>query len=539
MRICLIGMLSFCVAAQAAAQGISSDGPASTVCFERADFVIQTPSVPDNPYLQEEASLDMLLESPSGRQLSLPCFWVDGTRWAARFTPQEKGIYRYHFVYRQAGQEPLESVSQVLKVKKGRAHGILHTDGFWLLRYDDGTPFRGVGENICWESRESDDSKYFKELHEQHDRFNYEVMLPDFAAAGGNFCRMWMCSWNFPIDRHDHFNNTRYTASDAYYNPSAVQHLDDVLALAEKLNLKIMLCLGSGDVRADERFFTSDEAKARYRNRLRYIVARWGYSPSVGMWEFFNEVDNIMFNRRKTPIPAQDVVAWHTEMADYLKALDPYDHIVTTSISHRDIPGLNDVPGMDLNQKHIYKATSSIPSTLVSYGKAHGKPYVIGEFGYEWDWSKNFDDFAEDMDRDFKRGLWYGLFSPTPVTPMSWWWEYFQDRNLVPYFRNVREVNDRMLSAGRGSFQPVEVKASGADAYAVRCGTRVYVYAYNTGSKPLESLQLSLDGRRWKVSAFDFENNTFGKAVKREAKDGILEIPLSLPPCGEVLFELK
>lgn len=37
-------------------------------------------------------------------------------------------------------------------------------------------------------------------------------------------------------------------------------------------------------------FFIDERAIADYKNRLRYIVARYGYSTSVFAWEFFNEV---------------------------------------------------------------------------------------------------------------------------------------------------------------------------------------------------------------------------------------------------------
>ena len=80
------------------------------------------------------------------------------------------------------------------------------------------------------------------------------------------------------------------------------------------------------------------------------------------------------------------------------------------------------------------------------------------------------------MDRDFKRGLWLGLFSPTPVTPMSWWWEYFDNRGLVPYFQKVREVSDLMLEAGGGSFEAVPATLPGG-VLAVRCGDTVFTYA--------------------------------------------------------------
>ena len=515
----LIGLLMLCACASGHPQGGTISGPSQVPLYGKAVFRLAVETAPAQPYCQEEACVDLELQAPSGRTLVLPAFW-DGAAWEARFTPQEEGRYTCRFV----SPEGRLSAGRQFEVTPSEAHGILHTDGLWVLRYDDGTPFRGVGENLCWESRAHDDSKFFRALHERHDRFSYSVMLPQFAAAGGNFTRMWMCSWNFPIDRKADFNNPRYTPSEDFYNPSAVAHLDQVVDLADSLGLKIMLCMGQGDVEADRAFFTDPQAKARYRDRLRYIVARWGYSPAIGMWEFFNEIDNIQFNNKPEPIPAAEIVAWHAEMAAYLKSIDPFGHIVTTSISHRDLEGLNDVPDIDVNQKHIYKATSAIPSTLVSYTERHGKPYVIGEFGYEWDWSKNFDDFAEDMDRDFKRGLWYGLFSPTPVTPMSWWWEYFENRGLVPYFRNVRFVSEEMLQHGKGSFEPVPVQCP-ADAYAVKCGDRIYLYIFNNTRKPIRRLPL----RGGSVRELDFA----------EACWRPLPAALSIAPGQEALFELQ
>ena len=535
--------VTFC-ALTAVAQVVSVQGPAARVPqYGRADFTVTLKGEWNNPWLQEEAALDLLLTAPSGKQLVLPCFYVDGksgaeSRWAARFTPQEKGTYTYLFRYSEDGRPVSESAKGSFETGKPAGHGILHTRDNWTLRYDDGTPFRGVAENICWESRANDDSKFFSSLHEMHDRYNYDVMLPQFAAAGGNFTRMWMCSWNFPIDRQDRFNNPRYEASDEYMNPSAVARLDHTVELAERLDIRIMLCMGGGNVRTDRDFFNSAEAKARYRNYLRYIVARWGYSPAIGMWEFFNEIDNIQFRDQRNPIPASEIVAWHTEMSAYLKSIDPFGHIVTTSISHRDLEGLNSVKDMDINQKHIYRATSSIPGTIARYEKQSGKPYVIGEFSYEWDWSRNFDDFAGDMDLDFKRGLWYGIFSPTPVTPMSWWWEYFENRGMVPYFRHVRTVSDRMLARGKGSFEPVPVEAAGADAFAVRCGDRVYVYVYNQTDKPVPAVMVDLDGRH-KAVPFDFGKSAFRGGKRLKAVGGKLAVPVDLAPRHEALFEIK
>ncbi|MFD2594491.1 cellulase family glycosylhydrolase [Sphingobacterium griseoflavum] len=464
------------------------------VRYKRLDFLVSLKSVWQNPYLQEDIKLDMEVTTPSGARILQPCFFETGksgeiSAWAARFLPQDFGVYHFHFVLQRRQKVISRSKTLKVDVKNAMDKGFLTVKNNWALVFDNGEPFRGVAENICWESRTRDDSKYFAPLHQRADRYNYDYMLPKFARYGGNFFRTWICAWNLPLDFQDGFNNHRYRADSAYFNPSAIERMDHLLALADSLDLYMMLTLGTGNFRKDgfggvatsDEFFANPIAKRVYKNRLRYIVARWAYSPHIAMWELLNEVDNIQHNGRDRPIDSQDIVDWHSEMADYLKEIDPYRHLVTSSISHRDIQGLNDVEGIDINQKHIYGNTAAIPSEVLRYANDHGKPYVIGEFGYEWDWHKNFDDFSREMEVDFKRGLWYGLFSPTPVLPMSWWWEYFENRSLMPYYLGVREINDRMLKAGKGEFKRLEIMSNELDAYAVQCGMEVFVYIHNAG----------------------------------------------------------
>ena len=486
--------------------------------YKRVDVDIEVIAKWINPYLQEDVALDMLIKTPSGKELLLPCFYESGQSnkssiWKARFAPQEVGNYEYKFVLSKAGKTKSTSKPQTFNSKTSGESGFLHVKSDWVLQFDNGKPFRGVAENICWESRDNDDSKFFRELHEMADVYNYDCMLTDFAQNGGNFYRTWMCSWNLPIDYKGPFNNSRYTVSDEFYNPSAVERLDHLIELSESLDLYVMLTLGQGGymerdggvATSTEDFFKGRASRDRYKNRLRYIVARWGYSPSIAMWEFFNEVDNVQFRNRNNPIDPKLISDWHDEMATYIKQIDPYNHIVTTSISHRDIEGLNSIKEIDINQKHIYNNTNVIPSEIWKYTKEFQKPYIIGEFGYEWDWSKNFDDFSDGMDLDFKRGLWYGMFSPTPVLPMSWWWEYFDTRLMTPYFRGVREINDKMLASGNGSFESLKIEAGNSHAFSVKCGDDIYVYVYNTENSVLISdVVISSEGNA-KYNAQSFE----------------------------------
>lgn len=516
--------------------------------FGKAVWEIQLISEWNNPYLMEEIAVDMQLMSPSGKTVSVPCFYTSGqsgklSNWEARFTAQEKGKYSVTFKLGKNGktiqQFPADSFESVSSTKKG----ILHANDTYTFKFDNGELFRGIGENLCWEARSNDDSKYFKTLHE-NERFNYDFLLNKLVSNGGNYTRIWMCPWNFPLEwRTVSPNTSRYENTTEYYNPSAIRKLDRLFELSDSLGVYIMLTLSGGhsfetgnySVKMggfavnDSDFFVNTKSKEQYKNKLRYLIARWGYSSSIGAWEFFNEVDYLSFGKNPDDKSRQKAVAaWHDEMSTFLKENDPYGHLVTTSISHRDVEGLNSIKNIDFNQKHIYKNTTGIPSTIVNYTRSYGKPYVIGEFGYEWDWSKDFDQFAENMDSDFKRGLWLGLFSPTPILPMSWWWEYFENRGMMSYFKRVREISDLMMKSGQGSFEPVEVSVNQSEitVYGLKCGNTTFVYLYNpTKEEKLNSIEVASSAFPDAVQFYDCESGIFSTSIQFKINGGKLVIP--------------
>jgi len=524
--------------------------------YEKTEWDITLTASWDNPYLQEDIALDMLITSPKGKKLVLPCYYESGqsgqlSLWKARFAPQELGKYTYSFTLTKAGAKTDGLKPGVFTSYASKKNGFLHAKNNWTFAFDNGKPFRGIGENIGWESRKNDDSKFFKALHEK-DKYNYEYMLPSLAHHGGNFYRTWISAFNLPLDWHRNFNSNRYEPSDAYYNPSAIKKIDRMFTLADSLGLYVMLTLGQGNYSTRDGgfspnaadFFVNPKSKERYKNRLRYFVARWGYSTSVGAWEFFNEVDNVQFGNKNKPIDADSIVTWHDEMSAYIKQIDPYKHLVTTSISHRDLKGLNSLANIDFNQKHIYKATASIPATVNKYEQDFGKPYVIGEYGYEWDWSKNFDEFSGGMDSDFKRGMWYGLFSPTPILPMSWWWEYFDNRGTDAYFARIKTISDQMLAEGNGSFEQLKATASVPElkVYAVKCGSKVFVYAYNPGDAVQKAeVSFKLNTKlKYQAVSFDCESGKYVPATVGKQTAGELMISgLSLVNNSDLVYVIS
>jgi len=501
----LIGATSYSISGQITQIDQLTENPLQ---YDKIEWEILLKASWNNPYNDSEIALNLHLTAPSGKELLLPCYYESGKSdepsvWKARFAARESGPYRYFFELIKNKRLIDQSDKSKLVVAASGKKGFLGPNNPWTFKYDNGELFRGIGENICWESRDEDDSKHFENLHENA-KYNYDFMLKKLAENGGNFFRTWMIYWNLPVDWKTVRNNRRYQSTTLSYNESGMQHMDRLVELCDSLGIHMMLALEShagfngsawemnnynivngGHARTQLEFFTLPAAKEQYKNKLRLMVARYGYSPSIAAWEFFNEIDNVMYSGKpEDRIPDSVITAWHDEMSTWLKEIDPYDHMVTTSVSHRDVKGMNDLKNIDINQRHYYKNTEAIPSATKVYLQRHGKPFIIGEFGYEWDWSKNFNDFADEMDNDFRRGLWYGLFSPTPVLPMSWWWEFFESRGMMEYFNNVRTFSDTMLRSCNDKFESFNVSGGNEQyhTYGVRCPGHHFVYVYNNSS---------------------------------------------------------
>lgn len=512
--------------------------------YEKAEWNIDISGAFKNPYDQKEVMLDMLLTSPSGKPLTLPCYFEKDNLWKARFTPQEAGKYSYVFKISNVNQSQ-ETVPASFTSKATNKTGFLHKNDLWTFRFDNGKLFREIGENVAWESRS-------REI----DKWTYDYLLPTLSKNGANFFRTWMCYWNMPLEFKKVANSKRYTNTNEYYHPQAIQKMDELVNKCDSLGLYFMLSIdwhgllmqgwgwrnsnynqvNGGPAKDPADFFTMQAAQDMYKNKLRYLVGRWGYSPNVAVWEFFNEVDNSAFTRNDSIIiPLATIAQWHLEMSRYLKDIDPYHHLVSTSISHRDIIGMNSIPYIDFNQKHIYKHTEKIPSIYPEYIQTYNKPYVIGEFGYRWE-----DDdpkYGDKWDFDYKRGLWYGMFSPTPILPMTWWWELFDTRNMTPYFNGVREINDKMLQAGKGSFEKVAVESGTIESYGLKCGDTFFVYLLNNNDTiDRSAINIKIPNGNYKVLAFTPATRTYRTITATVDKDGLKPLSIELVGKGELVL---
>jgi hypothetical protein len=102
----------------------------NSIQFEKTEFDIDVTSGFSNPFDSKEIALDMLLTSPSGKSLSLPCYFVSGnsteSQWKARFGAQENGTYQYRLTLTKNDVIVETSAEFSLTVSPSAGNGFLH-----------------------------------------------------------------------------------------------------------------------------------------------------------------------------------------------------------------------------------------------------------------------------------------------------------------------------------------------------------------------------------------------------------------------------
>ncbi len=417
--------------------------------YGQAEWRVTLDKTYANPFDPDEIAVDAALTGPKGQVMRLPGFWfqdfrrganADGSEtltpqgspeWRVRFCPPAPGRWRLAVTARDStgtGTTPaLTFMVQPSKVP-GFVRRAPGSDRY--LEYDSGASFFPIGENVCWAGRRG--------------LADYETWFPHLSAAGGNYARLWMA--NRPLE-HGKNGLGRYDLAAAWY-------FDRVLGLAARYGIRCMMALGTygefttggyfnegqwpvnpynkingGPAATPADFWTDAQARASYRRRLRYLVARYGPETSLAFWEFWNETD--------APAP------WVAEMAAYLKHNDPYRHLVTNSYSTVGTPAVWNLAQVDLTQTHRYGdegTMKDIAPVILDDARLHDrydKPHFMGEFGISWrgDDSK-FD--PQGIGTNLHNGLWASALTGDAGGASIWWWDnYVEPQDQYPRFTGL------------------------------------------------------------------------------------------------------
>ncbi len=291
-----MGVRSF--AALVAFAGAVSVASAQTVCpptpeFSPCDLIFDIPSAPTSKPLDLQAEF----RSPRASTFLARAFWDGGTKWVIRYVPAEAGTHKFRLTGTAAGFSGKQGEITVTPgpeshpgwLREANLHHFAWVDG---ITY---TPYLYMG-----------------------------AVVPGFAA-------MDLARWKALVDERaaEHFNHLAVTLVDA---------------------------TASADFRKPE-FFRAAEEKLTYANQHGIMIDLAFFGPEL-LTRLLPEASERRdwFTYALSRMAAFDVVwqgieAWENypdgralleEIAEYLKALDPYKHLSTTRTLNTSAPLLDD-----------------------------------------------------------------------------------------------------------------------------------------------------------------------------------------------------
>ncbi|MBU2444286.1 MAG: DUF5060 domain-containing protein [Bacteroidetes bacterium] len=434
---------------------VSSNGD-SVLLYSKFELTITLTASFSNPYNPNDLNLKVDFISPSGKIYTVNGFYyqdfirtgppetlaVNGSpHWKVRFTPNEIGNWTYTLSCTDVTGNTVTPQRNFLCLSSDRK-GFIRIGNNKYLKFENGEKFFGIGLNLGW--------------YEYPEKtFSYKQWLDSLEFNGANFIRVWMSENAFALEWKNTGLGNYSTRLDRAYQ------LDWLLDYAEQKNIFIQLCLvphgqfsslinpewidnpynsaNGGPCAKPWEFFTNSTARDLFKRKLRYIIARWGYSPNLLAWEFFNEVDHTdSFDVYRT-----SVTNWHLEMAQFIKSNDPTKRLVTTSYANEFLDSnIWSSPLFDFTQIHHYNTTTDMQSAQVDltalYLSDFGKPVSIGEYDFLelGPWAVTNDPKGIN----FHNSLWTSVMSGAFSTALTWSWEnYIDPKNLFHHFKPVAE----------------------------------------------------------------------------------------------------
>lgn len=387
--------------------------------------------------------------------------------WKIRFTPDEAGSWQYRIsASDNAGTTVYPAVKKtIFTCVSSNNEGFIVKANSKFLERTTGEFFFPVGQNVSW---------YGSPVFWGQQTFGtneYQYYIDSVAGSNANFIRVWLDMYEgMALIGYDFTTQQNYFN---LYNQKDAYQLDLIFNYAKAKGVNIMLCLFShaswgdagyccnswsnrnpfnsangGMISTPFQFFSNQTAINTTKNLVKYIISRWGFATNLVAWELWNEVGQIEgFNPNLTPPStySSDLLNWHVTMYNYIKSIDPFQHLVTTSYAG-GITSSNQAifSAMDFTQSHDYKdpiANTNDDFQNHFYAVAQGsmntisKPYMCGEWGFAdpSSWSQ-YDPKGFEL----HNSLWSSAFSTSLGAVSNWYWDsYIKPRDLFSLYKPV------------------------------------------------------------------------------------------------------
>ncbi len=301
-----------------------------------------------NPFDPDEIDIWAYFRSPSGNTEKRPAFWYQHynsegmpdmkPEWRIRYSPKEAGRYYVHM----AGDDrrakiktryPSGGATHQFSVSPAASPGFVKKCGkdSRYFCFENGATFFGVGSGPILNGDVIRNHSKFR-MNWIQTEFAPAFMIEDHTVGRYNLFRA------FQGDEFLHeaekngvyfqivFSHWSSRKADMHTLPDEFQQYEGNLFPPwpeNPYNSK-----NGGPLSHPSELFSNGEARRHYKNLIRYYVARWGYTTNVLSWAFWGEFD-MTRPAAGEPYLYETVERWHSEMAGYVKRLDPH-HLVTT-----------------------------------------------------------------------------------------------------------------------------------------------------------------------------------------------------------------
>lgn len=319
-------------------------------------------------------------------------------RFRVRYAPPVEGAYRC-YVYLKSGEETYQSTQVVFYATTSSDPGYVEVASNDKYLQLGGDLFFPVGTNLHTTDRVLDfketgscngesvstgsitnasgwglNAWYSQTAHPALFRAQLHDQLMDLAAAGGNMARTISFPYDFEIE-FEHLTNYYDRMNCAY-------EFDEYIELANSLGVKIEWCMMAhyplevdqpygmrhwdwfddyGYQGAAEEnggycyhtelgledpieFFTDPSALEAFKKKIRYQIARWGYSTTISIMELMSEINNTgtvngiaPWSRDNSDVFQRSqyrsaIASWQLEIASYIKGeLNHTEHLLASS----------------------------------------------------------------------------------------------------------------------------------------------------------------------------------------------------------------
>lgn len=452
--------------------------------YEKFELSVDFGASYSNPYNPDEVNLAAVFTSPSNVVWGVNGFY-DGTSWLVRFAANETGQWSYVVkVTDSTGTKT--SNTYTFTCDTSSYHGWLKVSSVntHYLMYDDSATFYGIGHCRAWNPE--------------------TTSLSTLASYGGNFLVYWNGPpWDRMIES--------MTSGIGKYDQNECDFIDGLLERCEQNGVYLCLVIWPHPALRDNipwsdgkwtsnnpystittaaNFFT-DTTSWQYQQKLyRYIIARWGYSRALGVWNFISEIDGTAgYYYNKT-----GAETWCSNIQTYFDTNDPYGHLTSGSKSG-DVYWSKGYGIFDLAEMHSYndsKNAVTVASTIATQTRRmwndFTKPAFHGEFG---------TDDSNLQPKHLHNGIWAGLASGAAITPLDWndggdWGDMTSDMlNHMKYFADFVEGIDFANLA----FVPATVSVSGCNAWGMRTSDFAFGWIQNTSG--------NVDGKDFTISGLN------------------------------------